>query len=298
MENREKQITRVTLAGAVVNVALTVVKLIAGFFGNSTAMIADGIHSLSDLVSDVIVVFFVSLSSKGRDERHDYGHGKFETLATLIVGLLLALVSINLVWYSFSKIKYILSEGVDEQPTLWALAVALISILAKELLFRYTMRCGVSLHSEVLKANAWHHRTDSFSSVGAFIGILLAILLGEGWTVLDPLVCLFIGIYILVVAVKMLIPVFDEFMEVSLSAKEEHRIESLIASVEGVENVHGMKTRRNGPYIIIDVHVVVCSQMTVSDAHEITVEAEGLIKQEFGETTQINIHVEPTKDAL
>jgi len=290
---RSASIVRVTLAGSVVNIALTAAKLIAGMIGHSSAMIADGIHSLSDLISDVIVLVFVKISSKGKDKNHDYGHGKFETLATLLVSLLLVVVAVKLIVSAVESILVVMNGGILPQPGTIALWAALVSIISKEILFWITIKVGKRENSGAVIANAWHHRSDALSSIGSFVGIGGAILLGGKWSVLDPVTGAIIGIVIIVVAVKMATPSLKELLEVSLDDKEENEIIDLTYSVTGVNNIHHLQTRRSGPNIIIDAHLLVNPAMTVLEAHQICDEVENKIRAKFGDSTQISLHIEP-----
>lgn len=296
-DTRERQITRVTLWGAAVNCVLTACKMIAGIAGNSAAMLADGVHSFSDLVSDFVVLVFVRISAKGQDSKHDYGHGKFETLATLIVSILMLVAGARLFSGGIASIMSYLDGAELPQPGLIALWMALLSIVVKEILYQITVRVGRSADSPAVIANAWHHRSDAVSSVGSLIGIGGAILLGKRWTVLDPIAGCLISIFIFVIAAKMAGTAIRELMETSLNDTEEKEITDLILSVDGIESVHDLKTRRNGRSVIIDVHIVVDAHITVHEAHEMTVRAEEYLRDRFGEETQIFIHVEPDENA-
>ncbi|MDO5442422.1 MAG: cation diffusion facilitator family transporter [Bacteroidia bacterium] len=297
MDNREHAISTVTVWGAIGNVVLCVFKAVAGILGKSSAMVADAVHSLSDLVSDIVVLVMVRIASKGKDKSHDYGHGKFETLATVAVSLLLLVVGAKLMVGAIERIRFASGGGTLEAPGTIALWAALVSIAVKEFLYQWTARVGKRVDSPAMIANAWHHRSDALSSVGSALGIGGAILLGGKWTILDPIVGAVISIVIIVVAVKMSIPAINELTEASLPDETEERILSIFRSVPGIDNVHDLRTRRSGPDIIIDVHIVVDPEMTVAAAHDITAEAESTIRQEFGAGTQISIHVEPNEDS-
>lgn len=297
MLDRQKNITRVTLVGTAVNLVLTVAKILSGVFGRSAAMIADGIHSLSDLASDIVVLVFVRISSKGKDRNHDYGHGKFETLATLIVSLILVVVAAELMSSGVGLVKRILSGESLPSPSWLALSAAVLSILAKEWLFRYTIKEGRKADSPVVVANAWHHRSDALSSVGSLIGIAGAMFLGDKWVILDPLASCIISVAIFVVAVKMAMPSLRELLDVSLPDETEKEIIKIASSVDGVHDVHNLKTRRNGPSIIIDAHIVVDPVITIVQAHDIATAVERALCEKFGSGTQISIHVEPDIEA-
>jgi len=296
-DNREKTISRVTIWGAVGNLVLTGFKLVAGFVGHSSAMVADAIHSLSDLISDVVVLVMVKVSSKGIDQNHDFGHGKFETLATVLVSLMLLIVGGELMANGIEKIRLVWQGGELASPGSIALWAAIVSIIVKEALYQWTAIVGKRVNSPAMISNAWHHRTDALSSIGSALGIGGAMLLGGKWTILDPIVGCIISIFIIVVAVKMVLPALHELTEGSLPKEMKEKIKSLILSVDGVDNVHDLRTRRNGPNVIISAHIVVDPEMSVMKAHTLTELAEEAVRKEFGNETQINIHVEPYEHA-
>ncbi len=294
---REKKIMKVTLAGLVVNVILSAGKIAAGVFGRSAAMIADGVHSLSDLLSDIVVIAFVRVSSKEKDRDHEFGHGKFETLASLIVSLILIVVAAQMFASGMKSITSVLNGGTIPVPGYVALAAAFVSIVAKEVLYRYTIAVGKKTDSPAVVANAWHHRSDAFSSVGSLAGIAGAIFLGDRWVILDPLVCCCISIAIFVVAVKMAGPSLKELLDGSLPENTEQEIAETALSVDGVKNLHELKTRRSGISIMIEAHMVVDPHITVEQAHEIATSVESRLKDRFGKETQISIHIEPSETA-
>lgn len=286
-----------TVWGAVANLMLTAAKLFAGIFGHSAAMVADAVHSLSDMVSDAVVLVLVSISAKGGDKGHDYGHGKFETLATLTVSLLLMAVAVKMMVDGVVSIKSVFDGNTLARPSMVALWAAVISIIVKEILYRWTASEGRRLESPAMTANAWHHRSDALSSVGSLLGIGGAIFLGGFWTVLDPIAGCIISVVILVAALKMAGPAMAELMEASLPDETENEIMEIISSVDKVDNVHNLKTRRSGHYILIDADVVVDPQMTVVAAHDVTVTVEEALCRRFGPETQISLHIEPSIDA-
>lgn len=295
--DRTAKVTFVTLVGSVVNIILTVFKIFAGVLGRSTAMIADGIHSLSDLLSDIVVIVFVKISAKGRDKDHDYGHGKFETFATLIISLMLIVVAVNLMSGGINKIRQILDGGEVSSPGMIALWAAVASIVLKEILYRYTIIQGRALNSPMMIANAWHHRSDAFSSIGSLLGIAGAIFLGDKFVILDPITGCVISIFILVMAVKMSVPAIKELLDVSLPDDVEEKIEATAKSVKGVVDLHELKTRREGPGIIMEGHLVLDSEISLKEAHDISKKVEAALRKEFGPETQISLHLEPEDDA-
>ncbi len=282
-----------TLWGALVNMGLTVFKLLAGIFGRSAAMVADGIHSLSDLLSDAVVLIFTHISSKGNDKGHSFGHGKFETFATMIVSLMLLIVGAGMMKNGINSIIDILNGNILPKPGWIAIAAAVVSIAAKEILYRVTARVGRKVDSPVVIANAWHHRSDAMSSIGSLVGIGGAMILGSKWTILDPLAACAISIAIIVVAVKMGLPSIEELLEASLPEDVEYEIRETASAVPGVRNIHALKTRRNGVSYIIDAHILVDPQISVVESHEIASQVENALSSRYGKETQVNIHVEP-----
>lgn len=295
--DRTSKVTFVTLVGSVVNIVLTVFKILAGIMGRSTAMIADGIHSLSDLLSDIIVIVFVKISSKGRDKNHDYGHGKFETFATLIISLMLIVVAANLMSGGIGKIKAILGGEQVSSPGMIAFWAAVVSIVFKEALYHYTIIQGKALNSPMMIANAWHHRSDAMSSIGSLIGIGGAIFLGNKFVILDPVTGCVISIFIFVMAVRMSVPAIKELLDVSLPDEVEERIEATAKTIPGVIELHELKTRREGPGIIMEGHLVLHSDISLKEAHNISKKVEESLRREFGPETQISLHLEPEDDA-
>ena len=305
---REAGIYRVTLVGSVVNLLLLVFKFVAGILGHSAAMLADAVHSLSDFVTDIIVIVFVRISSKPEDEGHDYGHGKYETLATAIIGLILLFVGFGILWNGATSIWDFWQGGELKEPGMLALWAALASILFKELLYQYTVLKGRRLNSQAVVANAWHHRSDALSSIGTAVGIggaiLLgeqwlilggAILLGEQWLILDPLAAVVVSLFIMKVAIQLLVPCVEELLEKSLPAEVEEKIKQEILAFPGVTSPHHLRTRRIGSSYAIEVHIRMDGQITLEEAHHTATAIENRLKSEFGSRTYINIHVEPVK---
>ena len=295
---REKEIFRTTWIGSICNFLLLVFKFVTGIVGNSSAMIADAVHSLSDFVTDIIVILFVRISGKPEDEGHDYGHGKYETLATAIIGIILLLVGLGILVSSAGSIIDVCRGKVLEAPETLALVAALVSIVVKEILYRYTIIKGQQCHSKALIANAWHHRSDAFSSIGTLIGIGGAIFLGAGWRVLDPIAALIVSLFIIKVSVELIKPCVDELLEKSLPKEMEDKILSIILSFPEVSSPHHLRTRHIGNHIAIEVHIRMDGSMSLKDAHDITKNLEASLKKEFGQETHIGIHMEPMKQAF
>lgn len=292
-ENREKAIRHITVLGAAVNTMLTAIKILAGIFGRSAAMVADGVHSLSDLLSDFVVLVFTHISSKGRDKGHSFGHGKFETLATSLVSLLLIVVGAKMMASGIESIIAVFSGEVLPRPGYIALAAALISIVAKEIIYRMTAKVGEDYGSQVVIANAWHHRSDALSSIGSLLGIGGAIVLGEKWTVLDPIVSCCISVAIIIVALKIGMPALSELLDASLPEAVEAEIVRIAESVDGVMDIHDLKTRKNGVSVIIEAHILVDASLSIVEAHDVSSRVEDALTARFGPETQVSIHVEP-----
>lgn len=293
--SRASEIYKVTLIGSLGNVLLMIFKFIAGIAGHSSAMVADAVHSLSDFLTDVVVLIFVHVSAKPQDESHDYGHGKFETMATFLIALALIGAAIGIIFSGSTKLVAWLDGEELEAPGMLAQWAALLSILVKEVLYRYTAQRGKELESQAMIANAWHHRSDALSSIGAAIGIGGAILLGNRWTVLDPLASIVVGAMLVKVAVKLMKTSVDELTECSLPAEMENEIMALILSQSDVQEPHNLRTRRIGNRIAIEVHVRMRGDHSLNFAHEKATALERLMKERFGPQTHVTVHMEPIK---
>ena len=290
---REKSIFKITWTGSIVNFLLLVLKFIAGIAGHSTALVADAVHSLSDFITDIIVIVFVKISAKPEDEDHKYGHGKYETLATALIGIALFAVGIGLLVNGATKVSEVINGAVLPAPGVAALVIAAVSIIAKESLYRYTAHVGQNLHSQAVIANAWHHRSDAFSSIGALAGIGGAIFLGERWRILDPIAAIVVSGFIIKISIDLIKPCIDELLERSLPAETEKQILDIIALFPEVSSPHHLRTRRIGNHIAIEVHLRMDGQRTLENAHAIATAVEKRLKEEFGPDTHIGIHMEP-----
>ena len=295
MQPRDRRIYRITLAGSIVNVVLLVFKFAAGILGHSAAMIADAIHSLSDFLTDIIVIVFVRLSSKPADHDHDYGHGKYETLATSVIGLALVVVAVILGWDGIEKIVYVLQGNRLESPGIIALWAALLSIVLKEWIFRATRKVANEVKSKALEANAWHHRSDALSSVGTAIGIGGAVMLGDGWAILDPIAAIVVCVLIIVTAFRIIRQASGELLEESLPEETEDRIEKIVYQDTLVSDIHKLHTRRIGNIIAIEMHLRMPAGITLAESHVHATAIEQSLKTEFGKGTHIMLHIEPTK---
>lgn len=293
--DRQKETYRVTIAGSIINILLLAFKFVAGILGHSAAMIADAIHSLTDFVTDAIVLVFVRLGSKPTDRDHDYGHGKYETLASAIIGVSLLVVGMMICYSGVTKTYHAMCGEPLQQPGFIALAAAVASVVLKEWAYRFTVRVGRRCHSEAVVANAWHHRSDALSSVGTTVGIGGAIILGEKWAVLDPLTAIVVSFFIMKAAWSVLSKAVDELTDGSLPKETEDEIESIVSEDNEVSVVHNLCTRRIGNRIAIEMHVRMPGETSLYVAHRHATEIEQRLKQRFGADTHISIHLEPVK---
>lgn len=293
MMKRNKEITLVTLAGSAGNLALVAFKFAAGIIGKSSAMVADAVHSLSDLLTDVVVLVFVAVSSQPQDSSHDYGHGKFETLAAFIISLALAGAAIGIIVSGCRKFIFWLDGGQINQPGMLALWAALVSIAVKVAIYLYTIMEGRKLDSPAVKANAIHHLSDALSSVGAALGIGGAILFGERWAVLDPLASIVIGAILMKVAWDLLKSSVGELTDQSLPKETESEILEILCGIPEISEPHKLRTRRVGNRIVVEAHVRMDGDMSLNAAHEAASSAEEAIKGRFGDNSLVTIHMEP-----
>ena len=275
------------------NVILLLFKFVAGIVGHSAAMVADAIHSLSDFVTDLIVIVFVRISGKPEDKSHDYGHGKYETLAMTIIGMALLAVAIGIVYSGMTKIIAWANGTQLEAPGMLALWAALLSVLLKECVYRYSMVKARQLKSQAVEANAWHHRSDALSSIGTAVGIGGAIFLGQRWTVLDPIASVIVGLFIVKVSVDLLRDGIGDLMEQSLPDIIEDEILGLVASLPDVVEPHDLRTRRIGNHYAIELHILMDGDIPLKEAHDKASEVEDLLRERYGEETHIAVHVEP-----
>lgn len=292
---RENEISKVTLVGSIGNIVLLAFKFVAGVLGHSSAMVADAVHSLSDFLTDVVVLVFVHISAKPQDESHEYGHGKFETIASFLIALTLVAAATSIVVSGGVKLAAWWNGAVLQTPGWIALWAALLSIVVKEQLYQYTVRQGRQLGSQVMVANAWHHRSDALSSIGAAVGIGGAIWLGDRWTVLDPLASIVVGLMLVRVAWQLLKSSVGELTEESLPPATEREIVQIIQSFPDVQEPHNLRTRRIGSRIAIEAHVRMDGQLPLKTVHERASTIEGKLKEHFGPRTHVTLHMEPVK---
>ena len=292
---REQSIYRVTIAGSIINAALLAFKFVAGVLGGSAAMIADAVHSLSDFMTDIVVLLFVKLGNKPQDEDHDYGHGKYETLATALIGIALMGVGAMICYNGLTKTWAVINGEQLKSPGMIAFIAAIVSIALKEWAYRFTEKVGREVGSQAVRANAWHHRSDALSSIGTAFGIGGAILLGAQWAVLDPLAAIIVSFFILKAAYGLIVQATNELLEGSLPKDVEAQMVALAAEEEGVADIHNLRTRRLGNKMAIEMHVRMPGEMSLYEAHEKATRIEKRLRKQFGEHTHIALHLEPLK---
>lgn len=286
-------IRKVTMVGFWINAALVIIKLFFGYWGNSDALVADGYHSLSDFITDFMVLYFVGVAYKKADSSHPYGHGKYETIGSFFIAIVLMLVAVGIGWGGITSIIGALNGHEIPRPDVWTIVVAGVSIAAKEFCYRYTMVYARKIGSSALKANAWHHRTNAISSVATIIGVSLAYALGDSWRIMDPIASIVIAVFIGISAIQIAKPSIGELLEVSLPIAQINNINNIIRSVNGVRRVHNLRARRNGHAIIVDVNVHVDPDITIREGHAIATDVEEGLRESYGHNIIIYVHVEP-----
>ena len=282
----------VTWVGFWTNAGLSVMKILAGVFGRSSAMVADGVHSASDLLTDIAVLIVIGVSRKKADPSHSYGYGKIETFVTFLMSLLLGAVGIGILVDGVERgISFFKGDEIM-QPTWLALGMAIASIAEKEWLFRYTRSAARKIASSAMEANAWHHRSDAFSSLATLAGIAGAMFLGPKWRFLDPLAAVVVSALIVAMACNMAKTSVKELVEASLPKEDSDAIANIIMTTPGVKDFHHLRSRSNGNTKIIDFHIKLDPDITLKAAHDIATNVENRLKAEFNPSV-VNIHMEP-----
>ena len=287
--SRSKASQKVTLVGAVIDFLLSVLKIVAGFIGNSGALIADGIHSFSDLLSDWVVWYAAKHAGEAPDAEHPYGHERFETVATLGLSIFLAIIGTGIIFDAAQR----LSDTGQISHAPWLLAVAALSIVSKEALYWYTVIVAKKVKSDMLKANAWHHRSDAFSSVVVLVGIYGA---ANGYFYLDSIAAIIVGLMIIFIAWKLGIGATKELVDTSIDAEDIARLRKALSEIQGVNSVHSLRTRRNGHKISADVHVQVNPFLSVSEGHIISVSVERVAQDCVEGLSDVTVHIDPEDD--
>ncbi len=288
---RTQATQKITLIGLIVDCLLAIFKVVVGMVGNSGALIADGIHSFSDLLSDGVVLYAVKHSQAEADEDHPYGHQKFETIATLGLAIILALIGLGIILSSIDR----LNNPVTSSHINLLLGVAGISIFSKEMLYWYTLKIAKTYRSDLIKANAWHHRSDALSSVVVFAGILGASL---GYVYLDATAAIIVGLMILYIAWTLGASATKELVDTSIDADQIATLRYALGQISGVNSVHSLRTRKIGHTISADVHVQVDPFLSVSEGHIISVSVERVAKKCLAELTDVTVHIDPEDDEI
>lgn len=289
LSDRSRETQKVAIVGALVNVVLSVVKLVVGSLANSAALIADGIHSVSDLASDALVWFAAKHAGHAPDEEHPYGHGRFETAGTLGLGILLILVALGIVWDAVEHTFY----GDQPLPGTLAIYAAAFSILANEALYWYTISVSKRIKSEILRANAWHHRTDAVSSIVVLVGVVGAI---WGWPYLDAVAAVVVGAMVAKIGWDLGWEAMQELVDASLDEETVRQAKAVIQSVDGVRSIHMLRTRRHAHEAAADVHVQVEPRLSVSEGHMISQAVEDRLKETVEAITDVTVHIDPEDD--
>ncbi|MCP4404397.1 MAG: cation transporter [bacterium] len=287
-ENR--QIRRITWIGLLANLLLSGLKFLVGFLGSSQAVIADAVHSLSDMFTDFAVIFGVKFWSAPPDEDHPYGHKRVEALVTTAIGFMLALVAFGLVRNALNSI-----QNIQFGQTGWvALAGPFISILVKEVLYRWTMAVGTQAKSSAVIANAWHHRSDALSSIPALL-VVVASALNPDWGFVDHIGALIVSLFILKVSWDIISPALAELTDHGASKKEQNEIQQVALEVKGVETVHAIRTRKFGSQLHVDLHVLVDPGMSVRKGHNISTQVKTRLLLEGPNILDVVVHLEPNE---
>jgi len=281
---------KVTLVGTASNLLLSIIKLIGGIIGNSAALVADAVHSISDLLTDVIVLITLKIGQKPKDDNHPYGHGKAEPIGTTVIGFFIIAAGLGLAYEAWD----IIQSGVSRTPELLAAGTALISIFIKEWLFRYTRSVGKKSSSSILLANAWHHRSDAISSIAALIGIIGSMV---GFPILDPIASVMVSFMIIKVGYELTLGGFRDLMDTALNEKDTQKLQTIIDDIPGVIKSHDLRTRKIGEKILMDVHIQVDSDLTITEGHEIGERVRRQLIKNYPNTQDVLVHVDSYDDS-
>ena len=290
LEQRTKEINRVTWWGIFVNMLLAVTKLIGGTIGQSQSLIADGLHSLSDLASDAMVLVAAKHAGEEADDDHPYGHGRFETLATVGLGLFLIAVGLGI---AFDAAHRVFDEEIKAVPHYFTLAIALFSILSNEALYHFTHRVGLRINSKMLIANAWHHRSDAISSIVVLVGIAGAQM---GIAILDPIAAIIVALMIVKIGYDLSYHSVRELVDTALEPEMVEQIKAKILENEDVLEMHMLRTRRMGHTSLVDVHILVQPKLSVSEGHHISEDVEKSLINSFDDINDVTVHIDPEND--
>lgn len=287
---RYRETARVTIVGAVLDMVLGIAKLLAGYFANSQALIADGIHSLSDLATDGMVLYAARHSHAGPDAEHPYGHGRFETIATVGLAVALILVASGI---AYGAVKRLFAPELLPHPGIWALIVTVLSILSKEWIYHYTMRVARRQRSDMLRANAWHSRTDAFSSVIVLIGVAGTM---AGFSYLDALAAIGVALIIAHIGWSLGWNALKELVDTAVDQRQVDKLREHIMDVGGVRGLHLLRTRHAGGQVLVDVHIVIDACISISEGHHISEIVRSRLLKEFDGVTDVTVHIDPEDD--
>jgi len=297
LEQRKRETSRITLWGVVVNLVLSVIKIIGGIYGQSQALLADGIHSLSDLASDGMVLIAAKHAGEDADEDHPYGHARYETLATVALGLLLIGVAGGIAYDAILRLEVLRMESAEEiiGPALFTLIIAAISIVSKEVLFHATRSVAQKLRSPLLEANAWHHRSDAISSVVVFLGIGGTYF---GFPLLDAIAAFLVSLMVAKIGLDLSRQSVQELVDTALEPEMVKQIKQTIMDIDDVRELHLLRTRRMGHNALVDVHIQVSPRLSVSEGHHITESVETNLKEKFDDVNDVTVHIDPEDDEV
>ncbi len=282
------EVRRVTIYGLIINIVLTLLKIVIGFFAGSSSVIADGVHSLTDCSTDIAVIVGVKYWNKGPDIDHPYGHRRIEAMTTVFIGIMLLVAGLVLIYNAITKIH----SQTFAVPEWSAFIVAILSIVTKEALYRWTFNKSVELKCNALKANAWHHRSDAFSSVPVAIAIGFA-KYDSSWAVLDPIASVAVSFFVLKASYDIAWPALLELSDSGANEDKVKLIQVLVSSVEGVKSLHQLRTRFQGNGIYVDLHIQVDPNITVREGHSIAGRVKHLLLKEDSQIIDVLVHLEP-----
>jgi cation diffusion facilitator family transporter len=290
-EASNKQIRNVTKLAIAINIGLCAVKVIVGLIGNSMSLISDGIHSLSDMTTDLMILIGVRLGSKEPDQKHPYGHGRLETLATGIIAIALLVVGTGMIYYAVADI----AKGHIKSPHLPVLMVAILAMIAKESISRVTRTVAIRTHSAALYANAWEQRSDAFSSLAVIIGYIL---MKFGFSYGDQIATVVVGTMIMLVGLKVFGGCIDELAESAVDQDTIKQVESIISATPSIRQWHNLRTRLVGREVFLDMHILVDPDLNIAAAHEISARLEGALQEQITRPVNVTVHIEPDLPGL
>lgn len=292
---QSSRIRRVVIVGCIINALLMILKLTAGYFGHSDALMADGYHSLNDFGADLIMLLFIGISFKKADGRYSYGYGKYETFSTFLISVFLLFVAVHISEEAIESIIEYNRGVILPQPDIWTVVVVVISMFAKEFLFRYYRHGAKTTSTMALLTNAWHHRSDAMASVATLIGVSFAHFLGEPWRILDPIASLVLVVFIVVAAFRMLKPAFIELMDHSCNGEMVVKAENIVKSIPGVRSLIHTKSRKNGHFYIFDFTIGIDPKLTVEEGWKISETIQERLHEELGKNMLISVNTAPCK---